>query len=629
MSSLHGEFARFSAMGAGALNGFPDPFYDVASLAVPANMRTALYWAEHIFSVNGTYRMAMERVIAYFLTEIEVQGGTDDETEQWKDLHGDVLNTLGTIQSLLRDRACYGNGYASVITPFQRFLSCPKCGFRVLLREAAENPGVFEYSFKIPEYSMKCPQCAVGRGYKGVVNCVDEPDKSHDKLKIKLWNPHQIELVHCTWTEDIKYVWRIPEDYKRQIRQGYLFQLERCPADVIDAIARNQLYVFEPGAVYHMKEPTLSGIVNRGVGIPRIFTNFRQLFHVQVLRRFTEAIALDYVIPYRIITPAPAQGRTGSGMGTDALLMYSGHDFKTQVEAMNRRRRRDPAGMNVLPFPVNYQMLGAEANQIAPRDLHDQAMETLLNESGTPVELYNGSLQIQTAPVALRLFQSTWHHLWHDANAFLRWLANQVNEITSWKEVKSRLKPPTLADDIEKQMLMAQLAVSQMVSGTTMLAGLGRDWREEQRRLADEATYQAKLQARTSEELQQAGFAGQMARGLVGTQPPGQQGQLPPPQGQGGAPSGGGQPQDPNAQPQGPVSQYLASTGPNTPQTPNDIDAVASSMATDLMGMPDSAKNAELRKLKTANKPLADLVKVRMDEQREQARKASKGPSAG
>jgi hypothetical protein len=46
-------------------------------------------------------------------------------------------------------------------------------------------------------------------------------------------------------------------------------------------------------------------------------------------------------------------------------------------------------------------------------------METLLNDAGTPIELYNGSLQLQTAPVALRLFEATWHHLVHDANAFL------------------------------------------------------------------------------------------------------------------------------------------------------------------------------------------------------------------
>jgi hypothetical protein len=43
-----------------------------------------------------------------------------------------------------------------------------------------------------------------------------------------------------------------------------------------------------------------------------------------VLRRFNEAIALDYVIPFRVITPAPAQGKTGGGLSIDPLQMYNG-----------------------------------------------------------------------------------------------------------------------------------------------------------------------------------------------------------------------------------------------------------------------------------------------------------------
>src|ERR1700719_3266165 len=85
--------------------------------------------------------------------------------------------------------------------------------------------------------------------------------------------------------------------------------------------------------------------------------------------------------------------------------------------------------------PRSWSMFGADANQLAPRDLFDQGMETLLNDVGTPVELYNGSLQLQTAPVALRLFESTWHHLVHSANALLTWFVRQVSQIMSWEVV--------------------------------------------------------------------------------------------------------------------------------------------------------------------------------------------------
>ncbi len=83
-------------------------------------------------------------------------------------------------------------------------------------------------------------------------------------------------------------------------------------------------------------------------------------------------------------------------------------------------RRRDPARWNVLPFPLQYQALGGDAQQLAPRDLLEQGMETLLNASGAAVELYRGSLQLQTAPVALRLFEADHGGLVRDYNAFLR-----------------------------------------------------------------------------------------------------------------------------------------------------------------------------------------------------------------
>ena len=41
----------------------------------------------------------------------------------------------------------------------------------------------------------------------------------------------------------------------------------------------------------------------------------------------------------------------------------------------------DPAVFQILPFPVEFKMFGADANQLAPRDLLDQGMETLLNDT--------------------------------------------------------------------------------------------------------------------------------------------------------------------------------------------------------------------------------------------------------
>lgn len=518
---------------------------------------------------------------------------------------------------------CYGNSFSSVVRPFVRFLVCPKCGYLAPLKEIHSNKAFgFKYNPGDPDkaFCAKCPACKVGSGYSGAWKIKDEDDDNEKKLKIKVWNPHEIEILHDTFSEEVAYLWRIPEDYKKQIRssqdgRGNLFMLERAPKEVLKAIANNQIYRFHPDAVFHMKEPTLAGIYNRGWGLPRIISNFRQIWYVQVLRRFNEAIALDYVIPFRIITPAPTGGKTGGGLPMDPMTMYNGSDFRGQVMNMIRKRRRDPASLQVLPFPVNFQMFGADANQLAPRDLMDQGMETLLNDIGTPVELYNGSLQLQTAPVALRLFESTWHHLVHDANSFLGWLVRQISQIMSWETVTCKLKRVTIADNLEKQMMAAQLMMSQQLSGSTVLGDFGYNWKKEQRNIADESRYQSELQTRTQEEMEQAGFAQQIAKGQGGGDPSQQQGgggggggQAGPAQaGAGGMQPGGGQ---------SPVTAYLSQMSPNVPQTPEDMMQVADSLADELMGLPDSVKRSEMRKLQQYNQALSSMVKARMDQKR-------------
>lgn len=623
---LQSEFANFSRIGSGT--SFPDPFHDQATLAMPTNLRSALYWSEYIWGNNGTYRMAMERTLSYFLTEIEIDHDDDEEAEKQLDFMNNTLDAMGAVQEMLRSRLCYGNGFGSLLVPFKRFLSCPRCGFMAPLRVVAENREAFDFSFDLPTFTATCPQCKVGSGYRGQWKVRDEADDEEKKIKFKVWNPHEIELLHCPFTGDTDYLWRIPEDYKASIKQKHLYFLERAPVEVLEAIARNQMFRFRPGAVFHMKEPTLAGIYNRGWGIPRVLTNFRQIWYVQVLRRFNEAIALDYVIPFRIITPAPRPGSSGAGggIGQDPLSMFNGGDFTSQVRSMIRRRTWDPASVQVLPFPVNFQMFGADANQLAPRDLLDQGMETLLNEAGVPVELYRGSLQLQAAPVALRLYESTNHHLVHDANSFLRWLSFQLGQILSWKVVDARLKRVTIADDLEKQMMAAQLMMSQQLSGTTVLRDFGYNWRAEQKQIVNEAQYQQELQARAQEEMQQAGFAQQIARG----QDP-SQGGAPAPGGQGAPPAGApaGDPAAAGMAPAGPVSQYLGSMSPSTPVTPEDMQAVAESLATDLLGQPESVKDSELRKLKVANPVLHSLVKTKMDEMRQQARSAAGNQAVG
>jgi hypothetical protein len=611
---------------------FPDPFLDVASQNMPETIRNALWWSEYIWNVFGTYRMAMERVVSYFLTDIEISGDvSDDEKEKYTEFLDDSLDVMVFLQNMMRDRMCYGNAFGSVLVPFRRYLMSPKTGDLYPLHIVYKNPK-FEFRWSEQfEFIATCPKTQ----WRGPWKVVDKPEDEEEHISLKRWSPHEIEILHDPYTDEMSYLWRIPEDYKRLIKKGHLFHLERASEEVLKAVKNDQMFRFNKDAIFHMKEPTLAGIRNRGWGLPRSLVNFRQIYYVQVLRRFNEAIALDYVIPFRLITPAARGGGSAGGLpAQDPMMFYNAGDFRSQVQGMIRRRRRDPASWQVLPFPVQYDMLGGDANQLAPKDLMDQGLETLLNESGTPVELYKGTLQLQAAPVALRLFESTWRSLVQEANSLIQWLLQNISQLMSWEPVDGALTRVTIADDMNKQMAALQLMMGQQVSGHTGLKAIGYDWDTEQRLLSEEAQKQQELQARVQEEMEQAGFAAEIAKGMNPMAPPppdgGQQGAMGAPSSMAGAVAaggqgGGGNPVGPDAQSamgagMTPVSAYVGTMGPNTPITPNDLQAAAESLAQQLLGLDEGTKDSQLRELKQFNPTLHALVREKMDDIRRQTR---------
>lgn len=620
MTILPSLYADLRAVGRYS-DSFPSPWLDIATLTMPNQIRNVLDWCQYVFYNASTYRRAQERIVSYFITDIEIgsvdpnRSVGDDEKEKYEHFLRDVLDILPTLKAMGLDRACYGNAFASLMIPFRRYLVCPRpgCGFMVPLRQAVENPK-FQFRWSDFQFIVTCPRCATGSGYRGPWLVRDMED-SEDKIRIKRWRPQEIEIQYDIYTGETAYLWRIAPEYKNQIRRGDLFALERCPTQILDAIRRDSLFRFADDAIFHMKELTLGGLNNRGWGVSRILTSWRDIWYVQVLRRYNEAIAMDYVVPFRVITPAPRAGSPlGQGQLIDPLLVQHGGDFVAQVSHMLRMRRRDPARWNVLPFPLQYQALGGDAQQLAPRDLLEQGMETLLNASGAAVELYRGSLQLQTAPVALRLFEADHGGLVRDYNAFLRWVVRQLSRLLSWEVVDVRMKRVTHSDDFQLQMALLQLMMGQAISRTTAFKMLGLDFKDEQRLIAEEARFEQATQARMQEEMEQAAFGQQIAKGMSlagGGQTADQ-----------GAPSSGASGAAPGAAgpPPGPVTGMLLSG--TVPQTPQDMLATAESIAQQLLAMPESQKRQELLALRQKNEVLHALVRQRMDMFRNRARTA-------
>jgi len=625
MSGALGVGSSLAASGnwqSSSSEAFPDPFLDMASLSMPDTMAYALRWCEFVFMANGTYRQAVDRVLSYFITDLEIADAGDDDKEKWKTFLDETLDVKNVLHIVGLDALCYGNSFTSVIPSFKRYLSCPKCFSEFPLSKVYNEPA-FSFRWANYEFTANCPKCKTSGKWRHI----DRRTNEDQGFRIKRWNPHEMELLWDPLTDETSYIWKIPEDYRKMIREGHLFHLERANWEIIQAVKHNNYMLFDKDVVYHMKEDALAGLRNRGWGISRVLANFRQAWYVQVLHRYNEAIALDYVIPFRLITPVPGDKTTGM----DVLLNMNAGDFMGQVMSMLRRRRKDPASWFSLPFPVQYQALGGDATKLAPKELLDQGLDTLLNSIGVPAELYKGSLTLQSAPAALRLFESTWSTLPHNLNGWLRWVVRQICQLLNWNKVQAKLMRVTHADDVQRQMSKLQLMMGGQVSQSTGLKSVGLDFRDETQRMMEDQRFQAEQQAELQEEMEHASQMEQMAMppqpGAPGGQPAAQPGGAAPGAGGGGAAApvqGGGAAANGSQGPMAATQQdVLASlpVGENQAITPQELQGRADTLSSQILSMPESEKDSTLIRLKQKNPTLHAIVSQKIDEKKNQAKR--------
>jgi hypothetical protein len=577
-------------------------------------------------NANGPYRQAIDRVVSYFITDVEIVDVGEnttgrEEKEKYKTFLNDTLGIKNVIHSLALDYMTYGNSFTSIVVPFRRYLFCPKCALEMPLDQVYNSPAC-AFSWSDFKFHATCPRCKFAGAWKHV----DRRSGDTGHISVKRWSPHELDLLWDPYTGDCSYIWKIPEDYRTLIKQGHLHHLERASWEVIQAVKNNQHLMFDKGVIFHLKEDALAGMRNRGWGISRVLANFRQAWYYQILQRYNEAIALDYVIPFRVITPMP---RGGDAQSSDPVHTINLSSFSARVNSMIRARRVDPARWNVLPFPVNYQALGGDATQLAPRDLLEQGLDTLLKCIGMPVEIFNGTLTLQAAPAALRLFEAHWSHLTHNLNLFLNELVSSISRIMSWEPVGAKLIRVTHADDLNRQMAKLQLMQGQQISKSTGLSSVGLDYKEEIKQMLEEEKIYAEEQERMQAEMQQSQQMKDMSQSpdmMMGAGDPGASATGMPPQGgaapagaapAGAAPAGGMPGQAPS-----PVDQFLAQrqNSPNVPRTPEDLQQQAQLIANQLLSMPESVKDSELLKLKRGDSTMHALVTSIIDDIRQQAR---------
>lgn len=595
--------------GAGAAYGrFRNPWRDYASRLMPRNVKNALRLAEFLWYANPTYSRASSLIARYFITELEFGLKDDEKITDYKQLFYDTLDIVTLLSSVGDDFMCYGNTFTSIILPFDRNLQCPKSGNMFKLEEAFDK-GLVEWSgFKFAKTSKGVKACG---GSKADFRISDIPSSDVNRLIIKRWSPHEIEIATEPFTGKKVYYWNISSDVKKRVSEGNVSTLAVVPQAVIEAVKDQGKFKFLDGQMFHRADESVSGVFDGGWGIPSVIKVFRLLYRSQLLDRYDEAINLDYIAGLRVISPRMGGTNTGSDpikhMGMD---VFSGH-----VRRMIDRHRVDPTTWHTSPTPLEYQHMGADGAQLTPVDLKKEVDDKVLNAIGIPAELFRMSLTTEAAPLALRLFEQTWPQMQSLYNGFLNWLSDSLSKNFKYNQASIKLTKPTLVDDITIRDIMLQLMGGQQVSPQTALKRLGiGDYREEIRKTLEAERVRTEEQQKFDEQMAKEQKFQEFKDELTAKDQP--QGAPP----GGAAPAGGGMPPGSS----GPMTAQQLVPDPNALNSPAALESEGLRIAQQLLTMDPAARRTTITNLTKSYSTLAGVVKEQIRKMEQQAAQTGK-----
>jgi hypothetical protein len=339
---------------------------------------------------------------------------------------------------------CYGNGFMRIFFPFVRTLVDRR---RTLaLYTLSMFPEEFvTYDYKTQTYLVPDPMrsdLSVDKRPRVRLTIRDTPAKDFSKIRLLRLDPRYVRLRHAVWGGSTQVQYSFPPDMRSRIERGVLFEVNRTPADVLRCVAEGKDYLFDEGAVFHLKNPTVMGISNDGWGLPEILAHYPTIHKIAVYNRIDESIGNDFLIPLRIITP-DLQGITDSHrMATIA------NEWGGAVDRMVKEQRLDRTQINGFPFPCKLDSLGGDGKGLVPKDLKEFEVRQLLDGMGYPEELIRGSFNTQQMPAAIRMFESALYPLAQGLRNSTKFAVSKISRYMFGEAYDTTLKSPRTADDI-------------------------------------------------------------------------------------------------------------------------------------------------------------------------------------
>ena len=470
----------------GRSNSHTSPFFDYLTGFAPRKLKDLLRVQEWLIYNSPHIYAALNKLSDYSITDVVYDTESQRERTRMTELMENGIKIKQTLKAASRDRQIYGNSFVSVYTPFVRMLKCPHCRIQ-------RNINTVNYKFKWKDQSFRwsCQACGTGVS-SNIKEVIDRKLMNPQFINIIRWDPKLMDIEYNPITGQSLYYYTIPKDIKTKIQAGNKHLLNTMPIGFLRAIKTEKIFKFDEDQIYHMKVDAPAGI-DAQWGFPPLTSTIKQFYYTAVLRRANEAIALDHVVPFRVLHPAQASGNA------DPTMSISMNRWMEETKQNIRKWRRDPLHIMFSPVALGTTQMGGDGRALMVLGEVEAAENNIMAAMGIPREFLYGGLSFTGSSVTLRMLENQLLNQTKELEALMNWIGRKVSSFMGWPVIKMSLTPFKLIDDVQQKGVLLQLnQAGQVISNTTLAKVFGYDLEKERglrlQEQMDETRFQQELQ---------------------------------------------------------------------------------------------------------------------------------------
>ena len=499
-------------------------FTDISNTYMPKSVKQLFQWCEYFALMDPLIHAAITKMSAYPVTGFLYEGENAKINDLFRYLFEEVLYLRPFLIEANLDYQAFGNAFISVHHPIRKMLECAHCKAQA----AADSTPWTWVGYK---FNFTCKAC----GESSTVRGKDQYIRATKQIRLIRWYPKDVDVDSNPATGENIYFYNIPPLLSNAITLGRKDVVTTTPQAFIDAVSVGKRLQFKPGTLFHMKRTSISR-PDPGWGVPMIAPVLKTAFYYRVLMKAQEAVAMEHIIPMRILYPQASNAIANPYTSVNLV------DWKTDMQDQVASWRKDPNYMAIMPYPVGYQSIGGQGRALMLHQEMRLVAELILAGLGVPTEFVFGGLSYSGSSVSLRTMENMFIGMREDCDRLIRFISRDISRFMAIPITTVKQKPFKMADDLQRAAFDLQLAQNHMIAVKSLLQARDYDYNTEQGRIQKELDLTAEVQKKVAiTQAEQQGEAGMISvryqaeqqklmQTLAPAQPmqPGQGGEIPP-----------------------------------------------------------------------------------------------------